>query len=158
LRIPPDNSAGIVRPGEIDQRQRLADAIGDLFIRQPAPPQPEGDVVRYGHRIEQRGELKHVADLTTQAGQPLAVEGRYRPAVNDHLTGIGVQQPHDVLEGDALAGAGEADDHHRLAVAHVEGQPLQHLFGAESLDEILELNHSSTIAQNASSTRSSIAE
>src|SRR2546426_12837698 len=75
------------------------------------------------------------------------------------ISGIGLQQPHDVLQGHALAGARVPDDDHRLLVRHRERDAGEYELRAEALLEILELDHrSSTSAQNASSTSNSTAE
>src|SRR6266487_1653401 len=89
-----------------------------------------------------------------------AIPTRFRmPADNNDVPGIGLQQPDHVLQRDALPRARVADDHHRLAVLHVERDPREHRLAVEGLVQVGELNHrSSTSAQNASSTSSSTAE
>src|SRR5437879_3416339 len=79
-------------------------------------------------------------------------------AVNDDAPGFGGQQPDDVFQRDALARPRIPDEHQRLAVAHREREPGEDLLRAERFVDILELDHSSTTAQKASSMRMSTAE
>src|SRR2546426_9933680 len=83
----------------------------------------------------------------------------HRAAVNDDVSGIGLQQPHHVLQGHALAGARVPDDDHSLLVGHRQGEAGEHRLRAEALVQVLELDHrSNNSAQNASSTSNSTAE
>src|SRR3972149_3990751 len=64
-----------------------------------------------------------------------------------------------MLQRHTLAGARVADDHHGLAVLHVERESVEHPLAVERLVHVLEPDHrSSTRAQKASSTSSSTAE
>ena len=145
LRIPPDSSAG-------------AHPLDDLGFRQVPVPQPQRHVFGHGHRVEQGGELEHVADVPAHGVELRAVELGDHSAVNDDLPGVGVQQPDDVFQHDALARPRIPDEHQGLAVAHREREPGEDLLRAERFVDILELDHSSTTAQKASSMRMSTAE
>src|SRR4029077_13980615 len=99
------------------------------------------------------------AYLPPQRGQRVTLERGDGPPVNDDVPGIGLQQPHYMLQRDALPGPRGADDHHRLGVRHDQREADEHGLRAEGLVQVLELDHrSSTRAQNASSTRSKTAE
>ena len=73
--------------------------------------------------------------------------------INQHVTTIGTHQPHHMLEQDALARPRTTHQHRRAAVGHVHRDATQHLALAEPLVQVLDPDHSSTSAQNASSTR-----
>src|SRR6266704_868817 len=149
----------LVRAGQVDERERFVDPVGDLVVRKVPSAESQGDVVEHRHRVEQRRELKHEPDFATQRRQRRALEQRHRAVVNDHLAVIRLQQPDHVLQGNALARPRVADDHHGFAVPHVEREPGEHLFPVERLVQVVEPDHrSSTSAQNASSRSSSTAE
>ena len=148
----------VASPREIDQRQRLVDPLLDFLVVQGPLLQSQREIVRHRHRIEQRRELEDVADPLAQLGQPVPIERADGLAVNDDVACIGVQQADDVFQGHALARSRVSDDHHGFGVADLERETLQHLFPVKSLMQVLELDHSSTTAQNASSTRIKIAE
>ena len=143
---------------QIHQRQRFLHAVLDFLFGELTPPQPQRQVVRHRQRIEQGRELKDVTDALAQRRERIAIERADGLAVNNDVARIRVQQADDVLERDALAGPGVADDHHRFGVPDFQRQALQHRFAIESLVQVLEFDHSSTTAQKASSTRMRMAE
>ena len=148
----------LVGPRQVDERQRFLHPLGDLVLRKIAAPQPQRHVLGDRHRVEQRRELEYVADVPAQVVEALAVEIGDRPAVNDHLPGVRLQQPDDVLQGDALPRSRVPDEHQRLAVADGQRESAEDLFRPERLMDVAQLDHNSTTAQNASSMRISTAE
>ena len=160
LPHPPGELGGILvaRPSEVHDSQRFRDPLVELLPSQLSGAQPDGDVVGDRHRVEQRRELEYVANVAAQRVQGRSLEGRHRAAVHNDLAGVRLQQTHDVLQGDALPGAGVPDDHHGLAVPYLEREAGEHLFVAERLAEVLKLDHRSSVAaQKASSMRISTA-
>ena len=101
-----------------------------------------GDVLADGHRIEQGGELKDVADAGAQADRTgLAGEIGDVQAVDDDLAAVGHEEPDDMFDGDGLAGAGEADEGDGLAFLDVEREVAEDVFGAEGLIDVPEGDH-----------------
>ena len=74
-------------------------------------------------------------------------------AVHLNLTRVGLEQTHDVLQRDALAGTRVADDDQRLAVLDLERESLEDGLVPEALVDVAKGDQRSTTAQNASSTR-----
>src|SRR5690606_22830086 len=112
------------------------------------------------HRIEERCELEDVSDLPPQLRE--LVTGQLQHLLTVHPNGPPVwgEQPHDVLQGDRLARAGEADQGHRVALRDPEREAVQDPLGPERLVDIHELDHGwrSTTAQKASKRRISMLE
>src|SRR5690606_17508271 len=140
-----------------DELQRLVHALDDVRLRHPHPPQPHGDVVEYGHRVEQRGELEHVSDTPAQLVQLVAIHCRDILAVDVDDARIRLEQTNNALQQHRLADAGVTDDGECLAFVHGQRHVIQDDAAAERLPHIAQLDtHSSTTAQNASSTRISM--
>src|SRR5438093_560029 len=116
----------------------------------------EADVLRHRVGVEQRAVLEHVADAAAQLLQLGALElGDVQP-VHDHVPGVGLQQPVDCLQGDALTHAGRPEQRHRLAVLHVEAHAVQDYVVEEALGDVEELDHftpSNSFVITASSSR-----
>ena len=83
------------------------------------------------HGVEKCGELKDVADITTEFVEVLDVELIHVLAIHDNVTGVRPNQTHHVFEEDRLAGPGEPDDAERLTIQHLEIQPPKDLVLAE---------------------------
>ena len=119
--------------------EALLHAGGDLLLGHVGmAAQREGDVLEHRHRIEQRPFLKGHAEA---AAEPVEVDRPHAAEVlplDVHVTAVRLHQSDDVLEGDALAGAGAADDDHRLAGLHVDGQVAQHRLAVERLRDLLQ--------------------
>src|SRR5690606_27138054 len=111
------------------------------------------EVLATGQRVEQRGELEHVADLTPQLGEAVLVEVGNSSVVDQHGAVVRGQQSHHVLQQHALARTGTSQQHRGAGVGNIEAHAAEHDAIAEALDDIVEADHSSTTAQNASSTR-----
>jgi len=99
------------------------------------------DVLANGERVEERGELKHVANLRAERVQLPPRELGNVESVYPHLTGVRLEETHDVLDGHGLSGAGISDDDHRLPLGHVEGEAVKDALGAEAFVDVLELDH-----------------
>src|SRR5690606_19382799 len=105
--------------------------------------------------IEQGTVLEHVANRSPQLRKRVAVEGRHVQAVDIDVTGIRLDQPDDVLEQHALAGAGRSEQRQRLAVLHVERDAVKDDQRAEALVNVANPDHgtSSSLARMRSSSR-----
>src|SRR5207244_9154809 len=99
---------------------------------------------------------QHGADAAPQLGQLVPLElGDVQPAY-DHVPRVGLEQPVDHLQRDALPHPGGAEQRHRLAVLHVEAHAVQHHVREEALGDVLELDHftpSNSFVVSASSNR-----
>jgi hypothetical protein len=120
--------------------QAVRDARADLVLGHLGAAESHRDVVADGHGVEQRGELEHVSDPPPQLVEILALQLVHVLAVDPDVAPIGRDQPHDVLQGDRLAGARAADDRERLTFVHGEREALEHLFGPERLVDVDELD------------------
>ena len=67
--------------------------------------QPHRDVLADGERVEQRGELKDVADARAQLVELAAREIRHVEIVDENLSRVRLEQPDDVFDRDRLPGA-----------------------------------------------------
>ena len=83
-----------------------------------------------------------------------AVSGVKLPPVEQHRTGIRLDQPGDNVEQRALARSGRADHRHELARSHGEGDVVQHRQAGSPLDigrgEIADVNCRDGIAHAGS--------
>src|SRR5690606_21183151 len=95
----------------------------------------------------------HVADLTPQLGEAVLVEVGNSSVVDQHGAVVRGQQSHHVLQQHALARTGTSQQHRGAGVGNIEAHAAEHDAIAKALDDIVEADHSSTTAQNASSTR-----
>ncbi len=158
----------IGRAVETDHGEALLDPQGDLLLRKTALDESQPDVLTHRHRVEERGELKDESDAPAELRKLLAVHLLHRLAVDLDRAGVGLEERHDHLERDALPGPRAPDDDGVLAARHLQVHAGEHLVGAEGFRQPLELDHesgkdglsvlasrphSSTSAQNASSTR-----
>src|SRR5258706_12908638 len=75
----------------------------------------EPNVVEHIIRIEQRAILEHVPDVAAQLRQLLAAERGDRQTVHHHVARVGLDEPDDVLEQNALAGPRGAEQRDRFA-------------------------------------------
>src|SRR6266851_5100749 len=116
-----------------------------LGLARDRPGDAETDVLVHAHGVEQGAGLEHVADVGPQLGQLLAPEQRHMQPVNDHVARVGLDEADDVLEQNALANAGGAEERHRLAVLDQEVDAVEHHVVQEPLGEMLELDHPSKI-------------
>ena len=110
----------------------LQDDLADLLLALLGVlAEREGDVVEQVHRPEQRAVLEEHAELAADAVEVLLAHADDLLAVDPDLTGVGAQQPDDVLQQHRLAGARRAQDGGDLALRHVEGDVLEHRVRAE---------------------------
>ena len=68
-------------------------------------------------------------------------ELRHLLIVDDHAPRVRLEQADDVLDGDGFPGARVADDDHRLALVHVEGESFEHALRAEGFVDVDQLDH-----------------
>ncbi len=113
---------GEVIDAEADERQQLADARRDTRLVPCEEARHDGDVVVNGQVRKERDVLQHVADVAPEIEW---VPGGHRTPADDHLAGIGHEQPVDQLEDGALAGAAAAHEGERFALLHREIEALQ---------------------------------
>ena len=95
--------------------------------------QRKRDVLDDVHRIEQRRVLKHHAELAAHLAHLDVVERHDVHAVDPDLTGVGLQQPHQVLHQHRLPLPRAADDDVRLAALDVEIDAAQDVLRSECL-------------------------
>src|SRR4029079_18074805 len=115
------------------------------------------DVLEHVHRVEQSAVLEHVADVRAHLGQVLPAQLADLAVVHDDGPAVGTDEADDVLEQDALAGAGGPEQGHRLTLADVEVDPVQDDLLPEPLVDVAQLDHccSSRLARSTSSSRMS---
>ncbi len=127
---------------EINNVERFRDALFDLGGREfPLLTQAHRDVLADGERVEEGGELEHVADLGAQLHEVASRERIHAHVVDPHFAAVGLEQTHNVLDRHRLARARITDDDHRLAFLHVEREALEDFLLAEGLVDVLELDH-----------------
>src|SRR3569833_1037459 len=127
---------------EIHELEGLVYARFDLLLRELLLlAQAHRDVLADGERVEQRGELKHIADTRTQLIELAPRQMRHVETVDEDLPRIRLEQSDDVLDRDRLARARVADDHHRLAFDDVEREALEHLLRTERFMDVDQLDH-----------------
>ena len=95
----------------------------------------------HGERVEQRGELEHESDPGPELHELVVVQVADRFPVDQHASGIRLEQPDDVLERDALPGARHPHEHRRLALRNDERDAVEDGACAERLMYILKLDH-----------------
>ena len=108
------------------------------------------DVLQSGHVAEQVELLKHHADLAPLLRQDCighrnhtAIAGAIaeKLAVDAHPTLIRRIEMVEAAQERALAAAAGADDHHHLALAHVQIDAAQHVMIGEILVDAFSLHH-----------------
>jgi len=126
----------------VDELEGFADArLNLLFVQLPLLSEPHRDVFTDCHRVEERGELKHVSDFCAQGIELRPRQLRHLEAIHPDGTRVRLEKPDDVLDGYRFSGARVADDHHRLALVHVQREALKDLFRAECFIDVNEANH-----------------
>src|SRR5688572_8289258 len=122
---------------QVHEIERLGDALLNLLLVEGSLlAQAHGNVVANGERVEQRGELKDVADSRAQRIEIAARERRHLETIDQDSPAVGLEQPDDVLDRDRLARARVPDDDHRLAFDHVERETGEDAFRAEALVDV----------------------
>ena len=105
---------------EADLFQPPADYLSDLLLAFVGVlTQREGGVVVDVHRAEQGAVLEQQAELFAHLEEFVVGHVRDRFAVDEDVPGVRVEQPDDVLDQHALAGARGPEDHRHLVL----GQP-----------------------------------
>ena len=96
----------------------------DLGSSEPAPAQPEPDVLADGHRVEQRGELEDVADVARAAAvSPSRIQRRARPVHRPARSpASGCEQPDECLSATLLPDPESPMITVVSPVRHVEGE------------------------------------
>ena len=69
------------------------------------------------------------------------------PIVSEDAALVGLEEPDDVLERDALAGAGASEHHQRLAFVEHQVDATQHVEVAEGLVDASQLDHLKNIQE-----------
>ncbi len=82
---------------------------------------------------------------TSRSSRPF--ERRHVLPVHEHVAAVGLQQPDDVLQRHALAGAAPAEQAERRALRHVERDVVEHLAIVERLGHALELDGGLTVGR-----------
>src|SRR4051812_48051996 len=127
--------------GQADHVHLLEDDAADLGLALLGVlAQREGDVVVEVHRAEQRAVLEqhaeepaHVVELALTAGDDVGVGHDDRPA-------LGLEQPHQRLQEDRLAGAGRAEHHRDLTGRQRQGDIAPDVLAAEGLGQTLDVH------------------
>jgi hypothetical protein len=118
--------------------ETLPDAGADLRRWAPRAPQRKGDVVENGHRVEERAFLERHPELLADLGALAVGKGPEVTAVHENPAGVRSDQPDQVLQENALAGAGRPDDDERLAFGDRQVDAVEHRLPVERLAEVLD--------------------
>ena len=97
-------------------------------------------VFQHGHIVEQVEGLEHHAHVAAVFRLVHTPAHNVLPVVEDFSRGGGFQQVDAAKQG-ALAGAGSADDGGDVTLFHGEVNILQHLVGAETLGQVVDLQN-----------------
>ena len=130
-----------VASAEADLVQPHVHGLADLvlaLVRVLA--QREGGVVEDVHRAEQRAVLEQQPELLAHLEELVVGHVGDGFAVNEHVSGIGIQQPDDVLDQDALARARRPEDHRDLIVGEAEIESVEDSRAPELLDHVDDLD------------------
>lgn len=100
---------------DLEQTRDASDPLGKLLPGQAARPQRAGDVLEGRHMRKQREVLEGHAD-----GPLLRRNVDHVLAIDQQATLLRRGHAGDQPQQDCLAGAGGAEDRHRLAVRHVQ--------------------------------------
>src|SRR5262245_19604618 len=129
----------------------LLDPLGSLAPG-PGAIRADQEIFQYGHFRERQIALGNVYDagshdlFSRQSGQIHAVEL--------HPAGAGPDQPRDRTQECALAVAVRAEHHHRLAIAHVKRQRVEHLGASVPGFQIGHLQHERSPSRGCAATAS----
>jgi hypothetical protein len=114
--------------GQAHQLQRRADPFAHLLLRQPAQLQAEGHVAEDGHVRPERVVLEH------HRGRPALRRQRGdRPAVDQDLAPVGLDEPSYHAQRRRLAAAGRAEQADQLALGHRQVEAVHDRPAAERL-------------------------
>src|SRR4051812_14506249 len=131
----------VPRPLETHLAQPAHDDVLDLVLALVRVlPEGERDVVVEVHRAEQRAVLEQHAELLAHLEQLLVRHGGDRPAMDQDVARVGIEQPDHVLDADRLAGAGRPEDHRDPVVGDRQVQAAQDLVAPERLVHVDELD------------------
>src|ERR1700676_801710 len=110
---------------EFDEAQDFADAAVDFLFGHFVFVEAVGDVVGYGHGVEERTLLKDKTDAAAEGQQvPLVHRGDW--LVEDaNAAGGRAHESGGQFEGEGFAGAGFAEEHQRFAVFYGEFHALE---------------------------------
>ena len=131
----------MLRLGELDQAKAFPHPDRDLLGWEPLPGEPQREVVVHREGIEQRRELEDESDPGPQLHQVFVVQVADRLAVDQHPSGVGLQQSDDVLQGDAFPGTRESHQDRRLALGDGEREAVEDGSLAEGFMDVLEFDH-----------------
>ena len=128
---------------EPHEPQGLLGARGDLVLRQPAHLETEGDVLGDAHVREKRVALEHHAGVAPPRPQVGDVD-----AADAGRAAARLDEAGDHAQGRRLAAAGRAEEHHELAVRHLEVHLSHGVVVAVALGQAkeLEAGHQTTCA------------
>src|SRR5688572_1006344 len=113
-------------------------------------PHWKGHVLADRNRVEERGILKQEPHAPPHLRQLATLQTGHFCAVHEHAALIGLQQPDDVLQRDALPGAAPAQQAKARTLGHVERDIVQHLPAVERLADALESNCGLAVCLRAS--------
>ena len=103
--------------------------------------QGQGNILGHRHGVEKRHVLKHVTAPAAKGPALVAAHGRQRLALKQDVAGVLGHKPDDVLEQNALAFAGLADDGRDHALGHDHVHAAQHRLSLEGLGQAANLDH-----------------
>ena len=113
----------------------LFDGEGGVF------DEGEGDVFGDGKGVEQGAHLEEEAEVFTHVDEIAFFFLINALAFVIHFALVGPEQADDVLEEDAFAGTGFADDHRGLSRAQGKADALEHFEGAELLGNVSQFDN-----------------
>ena len=102
---------------QLDQLEQLRDLVADLAVRDPPPPQPEGDILVDRQVREERVALEDGVHVPPEGGQA----GDIGLAEMDPAGG-GVLEAADHAQRGGLAAAGGAEEREKLPAVDLERQ------------------------------------
>src|SRR5690606_1141474 len=107
--------------------------------------------------IEEGAVLENVANRAPKLRERVAIQRGHVETVDVNVARVGLDQPDDVLEQHALAGAGRTQQRQRLAVLDIERYAVEDDHRAEALVNVADPDHgtNSSFARIRSSSRMS---
>ena len=109
----------------------------------------EGDVVSDRERIEQGRVLEEKADPLPRPGELPPRHASNIFALDQHLSGIRLDQSDDVLERDALAGPAATQEAQAVACRNRQGEIVEDIAAAEPLRDVTELDRRDAVDGHA---------
>ena len=140
--IPPESSEGIFRcvPARPTIESFSATVSGSPRESSCVLRERERDVLLHVHRVEERPALEEHREPAPDRGELLLGKRHHGLAEHPHVSRVGLRQPVDVSQRDALARPRGPQDADHLAAEDLQVDAGQDLLRAVSLPDVLELD------------------